>query len=240
MKQEFDYIDSYFRGLLNDEEMKIFDQRIIHEPEFAEEVAFYLNVHTAARDLAYEEKMNRFRQLPANEFRRKAVIKSWMSYAMAAAVIGAVALIAVFYFSTPSPQGLAQEYVEKHLVDLGVQMNTSADSVQRALNLYNTGKFDQSLKIYEEIIQNNPGNNDAIKYAGIASLRLKQYDKALQYFQRLVDMLLRANPGKFYSAITLMERNQPGDLAEAKKLLQEVVADDLEGSDVAKKWLKEW
>jgi hypothetical protein len=35
-----------------------------------------------------------------------------------------------------------------------------------------------------------------------------------------------------------MERNQPGDLAKAKLLLQKVVANDLEGKEMAVEWLK--
>jgi hypothetical protein len=39
-------------------------------------------------------------------------------------------------------------------------------------------------------------------------------------------------------AVTLMERNQPGDTAKAKILLQKVVANDLEGKEFAQEWLK--
>ena len=245
MTQEFEYIDSYFNGLLSSEEMKIFDQKIISEPDFAEDVAFYLTAQNAARDLAHKEKISRFRQLqPAPAERPGRIIKVWAPkvwapYAAAAAVIGAIVLIAVFYFNNPSPVNLAHEYVEKNFADLSVNMGTS-DSVQDALGLYNAGKLDEALRIYEKLLQKDATNPTILNHAGIAALRLKQYDKALHYFQRLANIQLHANPGKFHSAITLMERNKPGDLQEAKKLLQNVVDDDLEGSDTAAKWLKEW
>jgi tetratricopeptide (TPR) repeat protein len=239
MIQEFEYIDSYFKGLLSDEEMKIFDQKIISEPDFAEDVAFYLTAQNAARDLAHKEKISRFRQLqPSPTERPGRVIKVWAPYAAAAAVIGAIALIAVFYFNNPSPANLAHEYVEKNFADLSVSMGTP-DSAQDALGLYNAGKLDEALRIYEKQLQKDATNPTILNHAGMAALGLKQYDKALHYFQRLANIQLHANPGKFHSAITLMERNKPGDLQEAKKLLQNVVDDNLEGSETAAQWLKE-
>ena len=41
-------------------------------------------------------------------------------------------------------------------------------------------------------------------------------------------------------AVTLLERNEPGDEAKAKELLQQVVQRKTEGSKEATKWLKEW
>jgi hypothetical protein len=35
-----------------------------------------------------------------------------------------------------------------------------------------------------------------------------------------------------------MDRNQPGDVAKAKQLLQQIVQNDLEGKETAQDWLK--
>jgi tetratricopeptide (TPR) repeat protein len=79
------------------------------------------------------------------------------------------------------------------------------------------------------------------KYAGIVSLRLGQYDKAINYFSQLANYTqLYANPGKFYHALTLMKRNRPGDKQTAKILLEQVVQNDLEEKETAQQWLKKW
>jgi tetratricopeptide (TPR) repeat protein len=147
------------------------------------------------------------------------------------------------FFSNPSlsPQQLADNYIKKELEKLGVMMNSKEDSMQKAMNLNNEGKFNESLQWLEDMIKADTANFDAKKKAGIVCLRLQQYDKAIGYFEQLESYTsLYANPGKFYRALTLMKRNQPGDAATAKQLLQEVVEKDIEGAEVAKEWLRGW
>lgn len=249
MKQEFEYIDDYFKGLLKGEERKIFEQRLVDEPGFAEEVAFYVSAHGAARDLVHEEKRNRFREIPVQSFNNgNPVIRKWLPYVAAAVFIGVIILVSLFYFTGSSPKELphqlAHQYVAKEFTRLGVPMSTAGDSLQQGINLYNEGKpeqLQQALIVYEHLIQNDSANNLALKYAGLVSLRLKQYDSAFAYFQSLANIPdLFSNPGKFYSAITILERNRPEDIPRAKKLLQEVVRDNLEGRETAEEWLKRW
>jgi hypothetical protein len=76
------------------------------------------------------------------------------------------------------------------------------------------------------------------KYAGITYLRLEKYDERLQFLQSLA-----ANPGfsnstLLYKAITLMKRNKDGDLEAAKKILQDIRDNNLEGKATAVEWLK--
>ena len=77
-----------------------------------------------------------------------------------------------------------------------------------------------------------------MKLAGIVCLRLKQYDKALEYFRRLETIPLEVNPGKFYHALALVERGTPEDLRNAKIILKQVIEKDLDGKETAAEWLK--
>ena len=79
---------------------------------------------------------------------------------------------------------------------------------------------------------------EAKKYAGIVSLRLKDYDKAINYFSLLENYTnLYANPGKFFHAIALLKRNKPGDKEQAKALMEQVVQNNLDGKEDAQKLL---
>ncbi|HLA57984.1 MAG TPA: hypothetical protein VK622_04470, partial [Puia sp.] len=79
----------------------------------------------------------------------------------------------------------------------------------------------------------------AKEYAGITALRLKEYDRALSYFEQMeTHKGLYSNPAQILQAVTLMERNRPGDAAKAKLLLKKIVSDDLEGKEFAQEWLK--
>ncbi len=89
-------------------------------------------------------------------------------------------------------------------------MGSDNDLLSRSKNLFNEGKLDEVLITLEPLVQKDSSNYEALEIAGIAALRLEQYDKAISYFQRLENYpkKLITNPGKFYHALTLIKRNQ--------------------------------
>lgn len=136
---------------------------------------------------------------------------------------------------------MADQYIRQHLQTLGVQISSRRDSLQSGLRLYNEGRPEEALQQFEKIIQFDRSDFTAKKYAGIISLRLKEYDKALAYFKQLEShRTLYTNPAQLYQALTLMERNFPGDADKAKQLLQQVVKNDLNGKEAAHEWLMNW
>lgn len=238
-----EYIDDFFSGKLSSEERMAFEQRIVDDPAFAEEVVFYTSVLGLAKEQATADTKKRFRQLyeertPVVSLRKehRLPVRRWLAAASVAAAIG----VGIFLFTKhDSPQQLAEQYVQTELSNAGVQMNAVQDSFQRALNFCNNGQFTEALRIFTSIVQTDSGATDAIKYAGLVSLRLSKYDQALGYFIRLENYPnLQSNPGKFYHALALLLRNKNGDEAEAKKLLLQVVAQDLDGKETAERLLQ--
>ncbi|MEP7142796.1 MAG: hypothetical protein ABI707_07995 [Ferruginibacter sp.] len=233
-----EYIDDYFKSSPGDEQKQEFEQRIINDVSFAGEVAFYISANGAIKEQMQEEKKQRFRQI---YYEQKVIpitkrpVRKLMQYMAAASVIAAVVLLTWFLTgSKTSPQQLADQYIQQNFQTLSVKMG-SPDSLQTGLRLFNQDKLTEALNQFEGILKNDPTNDEAKKYAGIVSLRLTQYDKALGYFSSLASETLEINPGKLYVAITLLKRNQTGDVATAKKLLQEIKEEDLEGKADAEK-----
>ena len=228
-----EYIDDYFKGAQVPEATKEFEQKIESDPAFAEEVAFYLAAAGALKQQADAERKERFRTLQP-----VAVIRPMRrGHIASAAAVLVVAVSAFLLFNRqPGMQQLATSYMEDELSVVGVTMGRS-DSLQSARQYYNEKKFAQSLAVSEALVLAYPQSEDALKNAGLSALQLQQYDKALQYFSRLEQQPLRVNPGKFYRALTLMKRNDPGDEDAAKALLQQVVAQNLDGKAQASKWL---
>lgn len=246
--QNLERIDDYFQNRLHSAERASFEQQLTADPDFAGEVAFYLCTVQAARENLFAGRKKRLRELydqnktGANTVAPNQVpvrkLRTWM----AAAAVAAMLLIGYFIFIKPeSPRQLAEQYVQRHLNVLGVQMSSEQDSLQTALTLYNSGKWAEALGLFEKMSRTNPGQVETVTYAGLASLRLKDYDKALGYFLRVESYPgLHSNPGKFYRALTLMQRDGPGDKDEAGKLLRQVVEQDLEGKEPAQRWLEKW
>jgi hypothetical protein len=237
-----DYIESYFTGEPDSLRTREFESRIESDPAFAEEVAFYLIAASVSSESAQLAKKERFKEIyqKTNTTGRAPVRKLIYSIA-AAAVIAGIVFGSITFFNAPSPQQLAARYEKEQLQNLGVTMSGKSDSIQTGLRLYNEGKFAEALTQFENIIKSDTSIFIAKKYAGIAALRLKEYKKALYYFEELeIYNGLYANPALILQAVTLMERNQPGDAAKAKTLLQRIVDEDLEGKEFAQEWLRKW
>lgn len=240
MSDNLDYIDDYFSGELSAEDFRLFDQRVSDDPAFAGDLAFYVSAMDAVKSQSEDERKQRFRELYEHN-KRNAVRKSprlLVPYLAAAAVIGLISVIIFLFYPVSTPSQLADKYISENLATLSVSMSGAQDSVQNALALYNEGKFDQALVLFEQLDKSHPTENKIKEYAGIVSLRLGDYDKALKHFRELDALNLYANPGKFYVALTLLKRNGHGDVAEAKQLLQQVTEKSLEHEADARRLLE--
>src|SRR6478672_11832889 len=116
------YIDDYYQGLFNAEEKKRFEQKILDDPSFAEEVTFYVSTILAAKELHNEEKKRRFREIyqqrpptrGAISFRLNTLTKIALS--VAASVIIVIGVYFIFFQHNQNPQQLADNYINTHLL----------------------------------------------------------------------------------------------------------------------------
>lgn len=236
-----DYIDRYFKNELAPEGARQFGDKIESDPAFAEEVAFYLSALEASGEDAEAGKKQWFRELYRQKtgFGNKGMVRK-LAYLVAAAAVLAGIVFGLYQFEKPrSRQQMADRYIVDHLQTLPVQMGGRKNNQQTGLQLYNDGKLVEAQAQFERMIQADTTDYTAKEHAGFASLRLREYDKALGYFKQLETYsTLYSNPALFYEALTLMERNHAGDNDKAKQLLEKVVRDGLEGSESAEDWLK--
>jgi tetratricopeptide (TPR) repeat protein len=235
------YIDSYFKGEFTREQNGEFEQKIKDDPGFAEEVAFYCSSMQVLKNQAAEEKKIRFRKLyeeTKQEHRVKPLgIRKIWPYVAAAAVITGVIFGLYLYFQPASLQQVTDQFMKKEFeTEMGVKMAGSTDSLDAAAHLYNENKLTEALAQYEKIIQS--GNNTELpkRMAGIVSLRLGDYDKAIEYFTQVENLDSYSNRGKLYHALALIKRNRTGDKELAKQILEQVIEKNLEGKKDALKW----
>lgn len=172
-----------------------------------------------------------------------------MRWAAAASVILVLGL--GWYFvsqptSTPAAGQLADQYIASRFTQLPTTMDggssgsTSMDSLKLGVGLFNQGNLAGAETVFYGILTRQPDLENALKYAGIVSLRQGKYDQAIEQFHRLSQRTeLYSNPGTFYEALAHLKRGQPTDQEQAKKLLNEVVGKSLEGKREAESLLKE-
>jgi tetratricopeptide (TPR) repeat protein len=240
-----EYIEDYFKGSLTATQKEEFEKRIVADPSFAQEVAFYIDTQSLLKAELIAGKKDRFKDLYQQNkplITRPAPVRQLARFAIAAAVL--VALVASWLiFSRPSgPDKLADSYISHQLQNLPVKMSSVQDSLQTAIAFYNQDRLSQALLLFQQLLQQDSARAQARTYAGIVCLRLQDYDKALDYFQQLeADTTLYSNPALFYQSLTLMKRNHPGDSQKARHLLQLVVDRDLDKKEDAQQLLlKHW
>ncbi|WP_276501200.1 tetratricopeptide repeat protein [Terrimonas pollutisoli] len=238
-------IEAYCNHELSEEKQREFEQRIVGDPLFADEVAFYMSTKQFAASAMMEKRADLRRVFEEYKKERPlskpqpALMRRILPWVAAAAVVAAIVWGLTIFRQPSSYQELADKYVKENLSVLSVTMGSKQDSLQAGLALYNEGKLQEAQKQFESLVANDTASVEAKKYAGIVALRLGEYDKAINHFTQLESYThLYSNPGKFYHALALMKRDQPGDAETAKQLLNEVVQNNLEGEKEAEEWLK--
>lgn len=235
-------IENYFEQKLSEAEKVQFETDLKSDPELADSVAFYLVSKKAAANNAGTKKLTE-RHVEWQSLKKQdskfVTLRTWYNVAAAVAML---AFGLAWYLLMPGKQDiqqLADVYISENFTTLSLQMGSTKDSIQLAIGNYNNKKYTIAVKICEDVLTRDPQNAEAKKLAGIISLKILNYDKAIAYFQQLgAQQNLYANPGKFYEAVTLLKRGLPSDKEKAKKLLQEVIDGDLEGKEEAVKWMK--
>ena len=244
MEGTFDYIEAYFEHRLSAAERQVFEARCSDDPAFAGEVAVYISTRQALKEELLDRKRKEWASLEpigAAAGPLRSIPRITRRFAILAGAAAAVLAIVIVYLITKpsSPQQLAKGYVGRNYAQLSATLDGSLDDWQRAILAYNNKEYEKAATLFERVAATQPENSDAKKYAGIVYLVTGQYDKALNKFSILTRTPgLLNNPGLFLQAVTLLERDSPGDKNEARRLLGEVVQQQLEGSKEASAWLK--
>jgi tetratricopeptide (TPR) repeat protein len=232
-------IDKYLNNELSLSERQDFENQLTTDEELVKSVAFYVNTRMAAKELAIEKRKDEFERL--RQEIQTHPIRKVRPFIWASGIAASIFLaIGIWWFSKPSSlnsDAIADIYIHEHFENLPVKMDAKADSLQMGLRLFNEQKLAEAIAIFEDILQRKNKDSDALKYAGITAFRLKNYDKAAQYFHNLSSQTnLYSNPGKFYEALALLKQS-PANKQKALVIFEEVIANNLEGNEEARKFV---
>src|SRR5579859_3690881 len=170
--------------------------------------------------------------------RRSRRLSRLARYAIAVAACILLFILGYFFNRPTGPRQLAAAYIRQHYDKLSQTMDGSRDSLQQGIAAYNRGDFPAALAIFSALALSHPDNMEAHTYTGVVYLRQRNFDQALAQFDNLAKAPgLFSNPGPFLEAITLLQRDAPGDKAAATGLLEEVVRLQSDGWREAADWL---
>ena len=231
--KDYDVIESYLTGQLTGADRLAFESSLRTDPALADDVAFYVMARQTAKLQAREQRhaewntRRRAAAVPVQPLRR---IGQW-AYPLAAAACLVLALGFGWYFTNrPTANSLVNSYIAQNFATLSVTMDGRADSLQTGIRQYNAGNLAVAEATFGAILQRDSTNADALKIAGLVSLRRGNYDKAIEQFHRLSTRTdLFDNPGLFYEALARLKRNRPEDKNQAHDLLTAVITNNLSG-----------
>ncbi|HLL95061.1 MAG TPA: hypothetical protein VK404_08800 [Spirosoma sp.] len=256
---DLETIENYVTGKLPEDERTRFETALRTDPALADALAFYvLAKHTAKVDARAQRQaeLDALRRSPTTPHLmtdlRRTITRPLWSAPMRWAAAASVVLLQVLGWLIMRPTNsvmmanrLADEYVAQHFIDLPTTMDGSSsgsptvDSVKLGIGLFNNKKLADADAVFNDILKRQPTNDNALKLAGIVSLRQGNYDKAINLFHRLSQRTdLYSNPGLFYESLALLKRNRPMDKEKAKKLLEDVISRNLEGKQEAKRLIE--
>lgn len=243
---ELETIENYVNGLLSPDERTRFEAELTQNPNLAESLTFYLMTQQVARQQALDKRRAELAALrPKPSATGDGVRPLWgnagpFRWLAVAASIVLVCLIG-YYALRPKTDTLAEltaAYTKDHFGQLSVTMSGETDGIQQGIALLNDGQVAKADSLFDALVRTQPNRNDVLMYAGIAAFRQGKYDRAIDRFHRLGQLpALYANPGLYYEALTRLQRNLPDDKSRAKRLLQQVVRQNLAGAKEAEKLL---
>jgi tetratricopeptide (TPR) repeat protein len=216
---------------------------LVNDPKLAEELAFFLSVKRVVGAKVRENKLQaRHEEWQAKKASSKRLtFRTWS--AVAAALVVAVGISWLVFFPADSNlRSLSSTFVSDNLSSISLLMDAdgASDSLQIAVVRFNEGDYNGSLSAVEPILSKDPNHSEALKIAGLAALRMGDYQRAIQWFGELGDQKgLFANPGRFYEAIVRIQEGSESNQKKAYILLQEVVKRNLEGKRTAEAWLEQ-
>ena len=245
MNDNLEYIENFFLGELSEEESQAFEIKCENDPAFAKEVSLYIAMREGLKRELHEQKKkefdNMYAQLSKRPSTHQPLMRKLVPYLTAAAAACLLIFFAwFFYWQAPSPRQLADNYIEENLQTLSVTMNGTKDSLQIGIAAFNREDYAKAEEIFQSLArQKDEVAPEALKYLGITYLVTGQYDKALAQFDTLSAYPnLYVNPGPLYKAITLMKRDAGNDREEARKILGEIIREQLSGSEEAEEWIQ--
>jgi tetratricopeptide (TPR) repeat protein len=219
-------IDDYFEGKLSVTERHQFENDLKSDSLLAAAMSEQLDRQGAVKSVPASGKGHPFTSL--------------MTWYGVAAVVALVTFGLCWLWMMPAKdrQQLSSGYAMENFTTLSTSGAVPDDSIQLAVTHYNRGQYGTAMKICTEILERDPQHAAANRIAGIVSMKRLDYKNAIHYFNKLSQLKgISDNPGKFYEAVALLQSGLAEDEQRAKKLLREVIDEDLYGKEEAGKWM---
>jgi len=213
-KENITLFDQYLANELEAQDRTSFESRLEEDAIFKGEFEAYKEFEASIRSVETVEIYDRVQswdQQTLNSVAKIRKIKFWMTVAASAAVVFIV--MSVFLKGSSNTE-LVDEYFEPYGNISTVR--GKKETIDQGLSFYDREKYQQALTQFKQY----PQDTLAIFYSGESYLALKEYKKAIERFDKIIDFNINLSEvARFHKGISLIGLGKRG---EAKKVLSEI------------------
>ncbi|MEO1516796.1 MAG: tetratricopeptide repeat protein [Bacteroidota bacterium] len=217
----FDKIEAYLLGQLNEADKTAFDQQIQADKELAQEVQVQRLLLEQVETLGALDMKERLQGIQQQV--RKEEINHRRRYWIFATAAAVLALL-LYVFLGPSLQNTSTEQIyashyEPYQLSFGSRAGGNEQALIQAGSLYTQQRYEQALPLIEQLLESEPDNSRLLLAKGICYMESKDFGKALNTFQQLIDRndSFYLQQALWYSALAHL---QLGNAIDARKLLE--------------------
>ncbi|WP_299277493.1 tetratricopeptide repeat protein [uncultured Psychroserpens sp.] len=179
-------------------------------------------------------------KVSANQEKTSNTFNKTTFYYLAAASIVVLLAFQLFFNQNIANQDLYNDYI--NYGDLpSFATRSSGNEVEQKLitaqQLFEKGNYEESLTIFEPLLESEKNNITLYLYIGIAQTELKLFDEAATTFDTLItNNAIDGNAGHWYKALLLLKQDR---VDEAKFILSMIVSKSLDNHEKAEALLSE-
>lgn len=209
--QAEELIDKYFEGSLNETDLIEFNERLLRDVNFAQEVEFRKKIQAAIHlneRAALKTKLQKFE----HQETKVAVMPKRSAWFVAAAFALIIAGTIWILFPKPDAQELYRVYYEPYpnIVAPVTRSTTVKDSItQYAFILYDAGNYSDAALIFQKIYANSKAPF-ALMYLGICNLQTEKTTAAITILKTAASEKNEyAFIAKWYLAMAYLKNDEP-------------------------------
>ena len=216
---DFDQVRRYLNGQMDDDERQQFEDRINNEPELARQVNLD-QVLLEGIQLHYRGKLKeKLQSLDQGDFYPvKPVFPIFKALAIAAGVILIMVVGFLVFENKPDSQALYATYFKPYYnvvndIERGENIVSGGEDPYQ---LYELGKSQEAIELFEKLLLKNPDNNQLIFYNGLSYLNSGSTSGAIDNLSKVAgkeDFLLSA-PALWYLGLAYLKENRNKEAIE--------------------------
>ncbi len=235
ISQRTEEIDKYINNELSDSGLQSFETELLNNPDLAEEVKLHneldlalsetdiINLRAKLGVIGKESIENKNKELSYYaRFKKSRILRT--SIAAALALLLGITGVMNYNRSFSDAELYDQYFTAYNAVDVFRSGNAEVDGkVNLALKYFNENNYDTALSLFNEILSVNQDDPVGNFYTGMAYQETEKYDKAIDSYQKVVELKnnLFVEQAEWYIGLCYLQTDEKKKASDAFKRIVE-------------------